>query len=406
MPAADSSARRRISVFDNRTDTREVLANARLDRGRLGLDDYFIVDVDSHREPVNYWHEVVEYIDNPVMRRNSQAELAAATLAENTGRGMLYVSPSSPPGYTFQALHGRVPHQQTQAEAVEGAAVHREVELCRRAMESMGIDVQVVFPTVLLGLGMAQLEEGEAQIAYAYDKWFVERVCPEDDRIKFMPYLPLRDPDMCVRIIEEFGSAKGVAGFLVTSIRHDPVHHNRYMKVYSALEERRLPLAFHAGPTWDDQWMRTMNRFVSVHALSFVHCNMVHLTNWVINGLPERFPNLPVVWIESGLAWVPFMMQRLDSEFMKRPSEAPLLRRRPSEYIREMYFSSQPLEMENMELLEATFHAMNASTQLLYASDWPHWDFDPPRTILDIPFLTDDAQRGILGENARKLFNL
>jgi hypothetical protein len=58
------------------------------------------------------------------------------------------------------------------------------------------------------------------------------------------------------------------------------------------------------------------------------------LTNWVINGLRERFPGLDVVWIESGLAWIPFLMQRLDSEYMLGSSEAPLLQRRPSEYIR------------------------------------------------------------------------
>ena len=39
----------------------------------------------------------------------------------------------------------------------------------------------------------------------------------------------------------------------------------------------------------------------------------------------ERFPKLPVIWIESGLAWIPFLMQRLDHEYMLRPSEAPLL---------------------------------------------------------------------------------
>ena len=45
---------------------------------------------------------------------------------------------------------------------------------------------------------------------------------------------------------------------------------------------------------------------------------MVHLTNWIINGLPERFPKLKVIWIESGLAWLPFMMQRLDHEYLMR----------------------------------------------------------------------------------------
>ena len=136
------------------------------------------------------------------------------------------------------------------------------------------------------------------------------------------------------------------------------------------------------------------------------HYSLIHLTNWVINGLPERFPKLKLVWVESGLAWIPFIMQRLDHEFMMRVCEAPMLKRPPSEYIREMYFTSQPLERSNMKLLEATFDAMKAETQLLFASDWPHWDFDPPSSITTIPFLTEQAKRNILGLNAARVFNL
>ena len=58
--------------------------------------------------------------------------------------------------------------------------------------------------------------------------------------------------------------------------------------------------------------------------------NMVHLTNWIVNGLPERFPKLKCIWIESGLAWIPFLMQRLDNEYMMRTSECPSLKRLPS----------------------------------------------------------------------------
>jgi hypothetical protein len=83
-----------------------------------------------------------------------------------------------------------------------------------------------------------------------------------------------------------------------------------------------------------------------------------------------------------------------------------MLKRLPSEYIREMYFTTQPLEKTNMNLLEATFSAINAETQLLFASDWPHWDFDPPSAITTIPFLSEQAKRNILGLNAARVFNL
>ena len=153
-------------------------------------------------------------------------------------------------------------------------------------------------------------------------------------------------------------------GYSVTSTRFRAVNHDSYMPLYSAIQATGKPLAFHSGFHWGDQSMQQCNRFISMHSISFVYYNIIHLTNWIINGLPERFPKLKVLWIESGLAWVPFLMQRLDSEYMMRSSEAPLLKRRPSEYIADMYFTSQPLERSNLKLTEATFDAIKAETQL------------------------------------------
>ena len=206
--------------------------------------------------------------------------------------------------------------------------------------------------------------------------------------------------------MEEFGEEPGVIGFLVTSVRNKPVQDNQYMKVYAALEERGLPIAFHGGYYWQEPVIAQLQRFVGMHSVAFVLWNLVHLTNWVLHGIPERFPKLKTIWIESGVSWIPFTMQRLDNEYMLRSSEAPMLKRLPSEYIREMFFSSQPLERNDLEALEFNFKKINAETQLLYASDWPHQDFDLPSTIFDLPFLSDRAKRNILGESALKLFNL
>jgi predicted TIM-barrel fold metal-dependent hydrolase len=57
-------------------------------------------------------------------------------------------------------------------------------------------------------------------------------------------------------------------------------------------------------------------------------------------------------------------------------------------------------------MLQETFKMMNAETQLVYASDYPHWDMDLPSVIYDLPFLSMQAKHNILGENARKLFKL
>jgi predicted TIM-barrel fold metal-dependent hydrolase len=75
--------------------------------------------------------------------------------------------------------------------------------------------------------------------------------------------------------------------------------------------------------------------------------------------------------------------------------------------MREMYFSTQPMEMpEDKSILANTFKMINAETQLVWSSDYPHWDFDLPSVIYDLPFLSETGKRNILGGNAARLFGL
>jgi predicted TIM-barrel fold metal-dependent hydrolase len=196
-------------------------------------------------------------------------------------------------------------------------------------------------------------------------------------------------------------------GFLITSPRYKPIHDNAYMKTYRLIEEMGKPLIFHSGVNWNDPLMSVTNRFIAAHALGFTLYNVIHMCNWICNGLNERFPKLNVVWTESGLAWVPWLAQRLDNDYKMRSSECPSLRKLPSEYMKDMYYTSQPMEMPNdLSFLESTFKMIDAPNQLLYASDYPHWDADLPSTIYDLPFLKEQEKRNILGGNAIKIFNL
>jgi|RhiMethySRZTD1v2_1073278.scaffolds.fasta_scaffold23449_4 uncharacterized protein len=397
MPQRTVGKVRELPEITIKTDTRDILSHATMQAE--GLEDYFIVDIDAHIGETQFWSEIIDLIDNDVIRQMGQAMMSRAG---SDSTALLNVQP----GTLYQNIYGRIPHQVGLAETVDGSETHHFTELARRSMDAMGLDYQVVFPTPMLVLGMHPQDDIEAAVGRAYNRWLIERILPHDERVKGLLYLPFNTPQACLDIVRDFGDAKGVIGFTVTSTRNKPVHHDQYMKLYAAIEETGRPLAFHSGFHWGDPSFLQLNRFISMHAISFVHYSLIHLTNWVINGLPERFPKLKLVWVESGLAWIPFIMQRLDHEFMMRVCEAPMLKRLPSEYIREMYFTSQPLEKGNMKLLEATFDAMKAETQLLFASDWPHWDFDPPSSITTIPFLTEQAKRNILGLNAARVFNL
>ena len=375
--------------------------NAARQAAARGFDRFTIVDADAHHYETESWAEIVQYIEDPIIRYEATG---GGSMAIVGGTALLIG------GIGNQDISGRLlrqPLRKLEAPELEGA--ERETLIVRRAMEAMGIDYQVVFPTPMLSLGLHPVTGVEVAIARAYARWIGERVLASNPQLKSMLYLPFNDPQASLRLVEDFGDMPGVVGFMVTGTRFRAVHSNAYAPLYRALEERGMPIGFHGGYRWQggDRSMESLNKFLSVHALGFPFSLMVHLTNWVVNGLPERFPKLNVIWIEGGLAWLPFIMQRLDHEYAMRSSEAPLLERPPSEYIREMFFTSQPLERpDDHELLAKTFSMINAETQLLYASDYPHWDFDLPSVIYDLPFLTEQAKRNILGGNACRLFHL
>ena len=388
-----------VQQIDVYTDTRDILAHAKRQAEERRYRDFTIFDVDSHIIETMNWHEVAEYIEDPVIRDN------ALDFYKNKGGAPAY-GLNTNPGMWYQDIGGRIPHDSDRRETVEESDGERNLVLIRRALESIGIDYMVVFPTAMLHVGMHPQLDMEVVLSRAFNRWLVDHILKADDRLKSMLYLPFSNPEASIKMVEEFAGEPGVIGFMVTSVRNQPVQANPYMRLYATLQERGLPIAFHSGYYWQEPVLTQFSRFVGMHTVGFVLWNIVHLVNWVLHGIPERFPRLKVIWIESGLAWIPFIIQRLDHEYLLRTSEAPALKRLPSEYIREMFFSAQPLEKYSLDALEFTFKMINAESQLLYASDWPHQDFDLPSTIYDLPFLSEGAKRNILGGNALKLFNL
>ena len=65
----------------------------------------------------------------------------------------------------------------------------------------------------------------------------------------------------------------------------------RLYESYRAIEERGLVLSFHSAFNWSENVFRGCNRFIAVHALGFSFYNILHCTNWVVNGLPNASQN-------------------------------------------------------------------------------------------------------------------
>ena len=151
------------------TDTRELLAHAKRDARKRGFQDWLICDIDAHHVETVSWKEVVEYIEDPVVRQQAihftNERVNAPPYGLNGDLGLRY-----------QSVGGRIPHQDGPREVVTETDVHRDVTLTRRAMESLAIDYMVVFPTPMLFLGMHPQPEMEVWLSRAYNRWLIDKL--------------------------------------------------------------------------------------------------------------------------------------------------------------------------------------------------------------------------------------
>jgi predicted TIM-barrel fold metal-dependent hydrolase len=131
-----------------------------------------------------------------------------------------------------------------------------------------------------------------------------------------------------------------------------------------------------------------------------------HLVSILCHGIFERYPATRVAMVEGGL--VPFVgfLWRLDTNWKACRNEMPWCRRRPSDYVWEhVRFATQPLESpDDPRQLAAALEFLRPWDTLMYASDFPHWDFDEPeQTLRQLPAEWRD---GVRWRNAHEFFRL
>ena len=234
---------RELQEITMQTDTRDILAHAT--RQAESYEDYFLVDIDAHVSETSFWPEILALIDNDVIRHMGEADLRrpgnSARIAQHPARHALPACLRPHPAPAGAAGEGR-----------DEDGSHHFTELARRAMDALGLDYQIVFPTPMLTLGMHPQDDIEVALAGAYNKWLVERILPEDDRLKGLLYLPFNTPEACVEQVKRYAGIDSIIGFTVCSTRNKPVHHNSYMRLYAMMEETGKPFAFHSGFNWND----------------------------------------------------------------------------------------------------------------------------------------------------------
>jgi uncharacterized protein len=375
-------------------DTTRHLSHATRQARERGFDKLTIVDADLHHDETGSFRQMVGYIDSTTERQKARA-------STNEGR-----RPMIPYNISYADAGGRIQRFAARKLEQTPANVHRDITLTRRTMTAMGSTYGVLYPTAAMRLAIQPKRDWEYWLTLAYNRWIANDLLPQEPQIKGMLYLPLHHTTECLKMIEDLGGNPGVAGCVVASARYEKIQQKGMMKVLSAMQERGLVLAFHGMANWEEANLAAIPKWGAVQAIGVPQSNMVHMTNWLMSGMPERFPKLKILWCESGVAWAHYLMQRLDAMYLARVSDAPLLKEKPSHYMARMYYCSQPLERpDDPDALEVAFRAIKAETQLVWGSNFPAHNFDVPATIWDLPFLSEPAKKAILGGNAMGLFS-
>ncbi len=355
-------------------------------RQRLG--DIIVVDADVHA------HEtpaaLAPYCDMPWRRSLEHIAGTPARYLDIPGFApKLSLDPSFPGGLNARATT-------TAAQMVAELA-------------AISVDIGILFPDNLLTMAILPNEDYAAALGRAYNRWLVEQWLHEPALYGALLAAPQDPADAAREIARHAANPKVVAVYLPTAAVNPLWGHRRYDPIFAAAQEAGLPVMLHSVSAVAPVFPFNIEQFdtaLARHTVSHCFAMMANMVDMITTGVPVRFPNLKIAFTEAGVSWVPFMMWRLDKEYNESRREVPFLEDRPSAYIRKMFFATQPIEEpERAQDLVTMMQLFDGENQVLFASDWPHHDFDHPRQVFDLP-LSPQAKRKIMGENALRLFNI
>jgi predicted TIM-barrel fold metal-dependent hydrolase len=276
-------------------------------------------------------------------------------------------------------------------------------ELRLADMDTDGIHAQVIYGAPS-GLKIKDPELKDACYR-AYNDWGVEFNASAPDRLCLLAYLPLASPEAAVaelnRVVK-MGHRGAIFGIYET---HIPVHDECWESLWSVAEEAGIPISFHLGG--GTSYLRNIQRtwefaaFVSVVPMQMDE----YLASMVFSGALERHPGLKLVLGESGIGWVPYVIERMDLEWVNHTPNAQdyKITTRPSEVFSRQVFATYEEDRIGVMLIPEV-----GVDNVMWASDYPHPDSTFPNSMqaIEEQFAAMDPaiKRKVTSETAARLY--
>jgi uncharacterized protein len=272
-----------------------------------------------------------------------------------------------------------------------------------RDLDREGIEVSVLFPTSGFNITLSPEKDYAAAYCRGYNNW-IASVCSESPRLKGAGLVPFQDVPAAVEEVNRAITKLGLAGITIASSgMKEHLGAPTFWPIYEELQRLNAPLLVHntrSGPASEIRF----DTFLFSHTIGRPFETLLDCAALMYGGVPEKFPTLRIAFLECGCGWVPYWMDRLDEEWEKRQSEAPLLKAKPSEYMNRgnWFYAAEPEESTLPYVIERV-----GDNNILFASDYPHWDGMFPyvvSTIRERNDISDQSKRKFLGENAKRLY--
>ncbi len=271
------------------------------------------------------------------------------------------------------------------------------------------IDTMVLYPS--LGLCAPTLEDPEFAAGFArlYNQWVADYCAPTKGRLRGVAVTPIEHGQVAIDIMREAKDLGLVATLIPPALKTRNLDHPDLDPFYAAAVELEMPLGIHGVPGFHlpKIGVDRFTNYIQVHCICFPFDQMTAMTAVISGGVLDRHPDLRVAFLEAGVGWVPFFIDRLHEHFEKRGDWIDGgWRRDPQEYLQagNIWVTCEPEE----PILPGVIDVLGADF-IMFASDYPHWDGEWPestkhlRTRNDI---SEDVRAKIGGLNAQRFYGL
>ncbi|MEK9682936.1 MAG: amidohydrolase family protein [Rhodospirillaceae bacterium] len=193
----------------------------------------------------------------------------------------------------------------------------REMEdISRRLshMDELGIDIQVLYPTLFLR-PWTRNHEVEYALCRAYNRWLASIWKQAPERLKWVVMPSLLNMDT-IKDELRFGKENGACGVYVHGIEHDtPLYSQRYFPLFEAAQSLELPICFHAGN--NSFLLEDMYR----EDAGFAKAKLPVVASFhqlLLKGIPDMFPKLRWGYVEVSAQWIPYALNDLSIRLRRR----------------------------------------------------------------------------------------